>query len=443
MKIFQALFLSFCLIPIHVESTGAFSGKDEDISTYLTMPYKKVDFGIAASLAEDQKKLPSLASGEIAIFSRGPDDRVQRLATGSRLEAFLRQPKRVNTPEILARSGGIQLSYASEMLRKLHGQGGIRVMQTDIQPSIVSASSGVASHQDITVIQSKSGHGTMQSVALERKRKTLSESGRMATKTGLKQTFTQTETGKEESMTSGKKTTLVAGKGGERSVAQKMQMKLATDRDSLLSKLRDILAKQTGNAGMLHSIDDYHDLLTKYGEDFIVALIEKGSALIGISEEGSTEVLQEKSFMPAVKELNALNTLLASNANLMKLVNRPFSESFVDPEYESRLREATIDTTYQLLPEPLYHGSTRALRISIKNTSEVPIYDMLIAFAIPANTTFTRFIDATPSEKGYFNRYMAAQDMLMMKIYRPIMPGQTFNNIVLLELNSWTVAALE
>ncbi len=410
-----------------------------DASGFLKMPYDRITVGIIPELENTElKKIPRLHDGEIIVLSRGLNDTPQFLSTTGLAEFYLQQPQSNIFISTKGRSAEIFLGTISRDLIEVASEGGIHVQHANQELTQISSHSVVKGIHGTSVLQQKKQFGAELSSVVKSRQKQISEAGQMQ----ISNTTSTTEEDHAESglqlAQSDKLTAMGQGAADQYGVALDAEMNMIKRSDILLGKLATLLAGEVSVLGKHGSLDDYDTLQILLGESFLDAFIEMAFNLIGISEFDSVEAIVDERYIPTVEEITEFTETLLRNGDLSQLLNRPFSSGFTSLDAGVQKTVSNIETAYAFLPDELYHGATGILVTSFTNKSSVPIYDMLVVLAVPKNTTFNRFLNQTPYEKGYLNEFIPGKNQLVMKLYKPILPGETFTNMTVLSTAKWT-----
>ncbi len=410
------------------------------VDSFLVMPYDIIHIGTESNQLVDITGFPYLNSGEILAYCRGPKGKAKRLMTQGQVEFSMQQPQHHYSYLSEERRGGISVKNSNWTLSEFTSSGSLQVQKSAFALSVFKGGSGMATKSSLTAFEELSKSGRVISSVAIRRQSAHELSGGLTTTTKKQDTTVKIGSGKEKSLSLDKGMSMQRNSGGDFSVSSLNNMLVAEGKDGLNSKLSALILGHKNDSGKHFSLDDYSELLTSYEEIFLNALIEHGLDILGISEGDFLNAFEDGMFEPTQEEIESFSEILLQDGDLDTLVNRQFSEPFLPIDYESQLGGEEIETSFHLLPEPRFHGSLGALYMTISNKGTKPIYDLLMIVAVPENTEFTHFLNPTPYARGYLNEIHSASKSIVIKLYRPIMPGQTFSNIILLTMDKWLVS---
>ena len=140
-----------------------------------------------------------------------------------------------------------------------------------------------------------------------------------------------------------------------------------------------------------------------------------------------------------LKEEQAFLNLLRSQATITDLLNRPYSRRFREAVKAGPVH-VTITARF-VTDRTMHHGQQVLLSLEVSNKGETPAYDLLLLNGLPAHTSFESFPVTATRESGFLHNFSHDSGLLMCRLYRPLMPGQTFKTSVMLRLDRWDVTA--
>jgi len=353
--------------------------------------------------------------------------------------------------------------------------GSMTTLKAEQQEFMLAGSGALVSYADSFSQKRERAISNIKSKTFTRKEQAVSETGAIATGLASTETIMAEETGGNQTITKEAKVENIDEAGAEFTVMHDLQVSEETveagdqtvedglmigahalsgsnetvsDKDQLKGvaihdgALQTFVVNKTGiqkmlHDGMLPSVYDESLHESLYGA--MIAMAEYDIAnFSGIFDDALHQIICDAQFIPTVTEMSDFQMLLDSDIVVSDLLHRPFSEGFRlnAPEGGDNCQ---IESEFNAFPDILYHGHLAVVSISIKNTGDAPIYDMVAVAAIPEHTAFAGFHENNPAKSGYLNFYVKARNIVVMKIYRPLNPSETFQNLIILKIDSWRV----
>lgn len=426
----------FCLIMI-AQLAQAGKKKFPDIDQFGTMPYETVSFNEVDTSTSTEETFSKLSRGQITVYCRGINEEVQQLTTTEIINFQMSQPHSKVDLAFLSDTVSIFFESIQRDIFFAQQKGDIKLKNAEIDLLLSEGYSGIETEKLVTTTRKSVHLSSMKTKNISIEPKEVEEDSNIKT------------------LSDDKETRSTERQGNSKSVSKKMDVNIVKQINNVISKTSELFLNHNSHTAY-HStleewdslfaefgeqfggtIEEFYELKNELGEQFIRVLIESKNSIQGIFESGFIEALVDSKFQPSLEEIEGFKTLLDNNGGLKDMVFRSFSDNFIEPSTIDKLDQATASTTITINPTPIYHGSLRGALISIKNDGEVPIYDMLIAIAIPENMEYRFFNNKSPFELGYLNHYLPSKQAMFVKLYRPLLPGQTFNELVWLKFDKW------
>ncbi len=152
---------------------------------------------------------------------------------------------------------------------------------------------------------------------------------------------------------------------------------------------------------------------------------------------GRARLADDAAYAVPQAEVDEFIRLVREGATIRELLNRPFSQSFRMPTEEGT---GTVSVVLSFVaPGPVWHGQSLVLAIEARNDGGSDAYDMLLAIRLPRNASFERFPVQASRESGAVQYADAASGLIVLRLYRPLLSGQTFKATALVRLAPWLV----
>jgi hypothetical protein len=164
-------------------------------------------------------------------------------------------------------------------------------------------------------------------------------------------------------------------------------------------------------------------------------------AVDGIFGEFNVEFI-EGDFVVGDQEREAFLLDLASRKSLTILLNRR-DNNFLRDENKGQSGEPNLEMSFVLIrPEKLYsHGGWALVQVNIKNTGDLPAFDVLALNRIPEHASFLRFAKQDNLPQWLVRGYLEQENMLFWRLYQPLGPGETFKSAFAIKFDEWDVNA--
>ena len=145
----------------------------------------------------------------------------------------------------------------------------------------------------------------------------------------------------------------------------------------------------------------------------------------------------DKTFAVSATERDRIIDLVERGGKLAGLLTGPASAGrraasrpAADATYGGRM-------TLEAIPLGVYYGHKMGLMISLTNTGGGALFDTAIFNGLPAHTQFVRFAVDAEAARGYFPYFSKRRKTIVVKLDRPIAPGESFRILVVLRADPW------
>jgi len=162
----------------------------------------------------------------------------------------------------------------------------------------------------------------------------------------------------------------------------------------------------------------------------------------GFSGEEGMAMYTDKEYIVPGEEIDALRALICQDSLVAEALRRNSSARFREegaaaavPESPADGLEVKVDTDNA----EIYHGHEVKLVLSVKNTGNTLVYDVLLLNGLPAHTKFVRFVGGQGG-KGYATVYQDACKVMAVKLYAPLKPGMSFKAVAVVRMDPWKIA---
>jgi hypothetical protein len=175
--------------------------------------------------------------------------------------------------------------------------------------------------------------------------------------------------------------------------------------------------------------------------------IEEADILRKLQESGHIDGFydQDNNLIPA-RDSGVILSMSQRDHLILMLRNRVTLSEILLIEATARLRrQAKIapDATYQgkltvsCPTEPVYYGHSFVLILQLENTGQAPLFDGLILDGLPAHCRFLRFGVSPDKAVGYVPAYLEAQQLIAVRLVRPLQPGEKFRIALVCQADPW------
>ena len=151
-------------------------------------------------------------------------------------------------------------------------------------------------------------------------------------------------------------------------------------------------------------------------------------------------VLMEGGFIAGDHERDSFLEDLTSKKSLAILLNRR-DNNFLRDDYEGQSGAPKLEMSFVLIKPKgaCWHGGLAVLQMSIKNTGDIPAFDILALNKIPEHAAFQRFIKSEKLPPWLVRGYLKKENLLYWRLYQPLKPGETFKSTFMVKLDEWDV----
>jgi len=201
----------------------------------------------------------------------------------------------------------------------------------------------------------------------------------------------------------------------------------------------------TGSAELGGALVDESSLMALFDES-LLEYFSGENYLSGFSESGElvafsgNKIMEGKwdqsQFVPDLEEQNAFKKLIISQPKIMQLLDRPFSRVFREDQ-SAKGKFYQSDITFEFIPKEKYHGHPVGAMVSIANKGDAYMYDATVVWGIPEHSKFLEFFEKDTYSKGFSAHHLEDLNLVLLKLYRPIAPGETFKSLVFFTLDPW------
>jgi len=222
------------------------------------------------------------------------------------------------------------------------------------------------------------------------------------------------------------------------SLSHDQDLKTKIDQKNITTISKNAMAalnSKYADMGGLGSYSDKDGLVPISEEDWIKILNDAGM-LSGIYGADLLKQLIDSQYIPTLEEHGLLKLLLEENGELLSILDRDFSREFRKDKSDTGNRYA-LEVDLNVNPGMVCHGHLFDLGLDIYNTGDATIYDMVVVLSVPENTDFNRFNIDDVSGNGLVHYYLEDRNLLLIKVYRPLNPGETLRDSAKLRMDPW------
>ncbi len=348
---------------------------------FLTAPYDQIVDGLKPHLPTVPTKIPTLQAGQkVAFFAASDDDKI--------LQSFC-PDKLVIRP---------QVPKVARTLRMLHSQGGIELEISEVSLNLAQGDSGIELEQAEVQVRSSTGSGRMTA---------------------------------EEHVVHQE---LETAAGGHRTVEQKAKV------SRVLTPVSEMHTEQAFEIARIASERGWFGRLL---DEDMIALLEEEKIIAGFYDSEDNLLADESVTIVALDERQQIIRMLQLGGDLADLIHRDISA-----DYRTELQlpaDAACKGKLEIesFTKAVYYGHEFGLKIVLTNTGDAPLFDATIFNELPANCEFVRFGVEAKTAAGFFPIYHESdtRKLILVKLYRPIRPGESFKIAVLLRAGAWSIPA--
>ena len=404
-------------------------------------PYTRIVDGVKPDPVAAAANIPAFPAGMKAAFFATADDQVRAVYCDRPLIIRPRAPVRRLRVQIASAEGGIVLHGVSVAMATSTKVGGIELAQAE--GTVVTESHGAA-----LPTEAATGH-----VAAAE------QTGGMTGAAAAGEVEVATaDTGQSMVVAEGPQ----VGQAVESTTMRTAESELAIGEDieiaaSLRARMdKDLFRIFTGR-DLLRIVQD-KDLLRLLIDRSIVQILRDKDALAALREKDLLEVFLERLTLPAyfdkdgkaikldktfavsATERDRIIDLVERGGKLAGLLTGPASAGrraasrpAAGATYGGRL-------TLEAIPMGVYYGHKMGLMISLTNTGGGALFDTAIFNGLPARTQFVRFAVDAEAARGYFPYFSKRRKTIVVKLDRPIAPGESFRILVVLRADPWLLS---
>lgn len=432
-----------------VRSVQALRNRIPPLDFFLNMPYDKFVSGKAPELEKPPEKLPALAQGEIVVFFLTNKNEIKLSLPKKEHSFMLSSPQKNLNMDIFVKKQGVDVFKGKKIFSpSVHEQVNIALKKDQVTYdtvkgnvsinllAVVRKESIVSQKADIKTKVSSVGVKVENSKSANIKVK---ESG-VAIKqeaSGLDVATTSSELIVEKQD---------AGVQIEFGAKDSVHLEVSGDQGGDTTTAVVISAPHvSGTAELGGTLVDESSLMVLFdeslleyfsGENYLSGFNDSGE-LVAFSGSKIMEGKWDQSqFVPDLEEQNAFKELINSEPEIMQLLDRPFSRVFREDQ-TAKGEFYQCDISFEFIPKAKYHGHPVGAMISITNKGNAYMYDATVAWGIPQHSKFLEFFEKDTYSKGFSAHHLENLNLVLLKLYRPIAPGETFKSLVFFTLDPW------
>jgi len=377
-------------------------------------PYERIEDGLQPVLHHESPEVPLLKPGEKVAFFAQANGKIKTAFCTDLATAVARLPR---TEAVVARSSGesrVDIQTAETVLLRVGDKGEL--------PMAVSTSH----------LLSQRGLGEMQIAAAHESAQTLRHEGSLATTTARLATAAEHGHGSHLTAAQTQSAQQTAGAGGTVTEQFASRTKPPTENTS---------TRQIEHAmASLHAKERTGKFNSLTGESPIDPLAGNYS-MAGFYGSSDILIIDESLLLVPSNEREELLRILRQGGPLASLINRDISAHYRTQTKLTNQPEYACAMNVTFHPEHFYHGQKLCLQITVKNTGNAPLFDMLVLNELPANTDFASFTVDPGSTRGFLPGFIqvAGRNLIFLKLYRPLAPGDSFRLPVILKAKPWVL----
>ena len=417
---------------------------------FLVPPYAQIVDGLRPSFEGVPERLPALERGQKVVFHVGADGGIGRLVCSGplvvrpavpstaeeigrlELQADVNMARR--TVEVRSAAGSSGVRSTTDGLSVLGSSGSANISLADASRSVGTSAGGAQQGLAVAARQTQQARATGSQTA------SLAEAGAGGVQRGedvlrgaagsTSGTRARAERGDESETDSDALPRADTSVGALSGVAggQVLQTEAALRSGRLLTAEYNLPGPGSFRAGGATGqfIDD----------DLLRALIE--NELTGYFDSDVMRVLDEMAVLVPLVERERLIRMLREGVPLAELLDSDLSAAFrqrLRPPAGARCQaEVRLETTQDVV----WYGHYFGLLITVENTGDAPVFDALILNGLPRHTSFVRFALPEEGTRGFTQCYLPENQLVAVRLYRPIMPGESFKVTVVLRAAAWS-----
>ncbi len=183
----------------------------------------------------------------------------------------------------------------------------------------------------------------------------------------------------------------------------------------------------------------YDSMSMRVDSSFDIIKVLRDQFILDGFYQNETLIEGDRNYAVSVKEEQLFADLVSRPAPLNELLNRPASARYREV---SNVDDVRIAVSAKFVTDRVkHHGEELLLSLQVHNAGSVPAYDLMLLNQLPKHTTFERFPVPSTRASGFLHRFNRDSGMLVFRLYRPLLPGQTFKTTIMLRLDRWDVLA--
>ncbi len=153
-------------------------------------------------------------------------------------------------------------------------------------------------------------------------------------------------------------------------------------------------------------------------------------------------VLLEGLFEISTEERDAFLADFLAGKGLSELLRRQ-ENIYQRDDYKGEAGAPVLEMSFRMVKASPVHGGWALFEMAIKNTGDLPAFDLFAVNRLPMYTSFLQFDSQEDLKRGFLRGYEDEKDLLYWRVYEPLKPGDTFKSSFALKLDEWDVYQYE
>jgi uncharacterized repeat protein (TIGR01451 family) len=383
-------------------------------ATFRDPPYRRIFDGLKADVDPLPENLPVLQAGQKVAFYARADGTIGTFECDERIEVEVGSPRHSLAVSRFEAGGSVSVHEDSRSVRQAEKAGAVQTATVDRSVASSQGASGMESRTASRTGEQSVGTGGHTTQVREGQVRQSQAAGGHSTQVGSAETRHSQDQGDLATVSgSGQMAAERTASGDQRTAEGSLATMHAHSRGGFARLTGQDLVKLLTESDLAVGFYGLDETRIEYGQDTVVAMAEREEFIRLLQERGSLEAL--------------LNRPVSGGLRETATVGDP-------PRYAG-----VVELDH--VPSPVLYGHEFAMVISVKNTGNSSLLDVLVLNELPANTQFVRFTVSPSSSRGFFPAFVESdgQKLLAVKLYQPLEPGATFRLPVILRAAPWPI----